>query len=227
MVVLMRIGLISDIHANLPALQAVLTALGEVDKIVCVGDLVGYYAEPNEVCDLIRDLEAICIRGNHDAYVTGALIPNASRRADYRCDWTRAVISESNLSWLEKLPAEAKIHVDDVIVTIRHASPWDEETYLYPDAQATREVELASNEILVVGHTHRPMVMQAGAGLLVNPGAVGQPRDYNPDSSFAILYTETKCVVHARAKYDVSAYQEKLHRLAWSDETRRILSRSR
>lgn len=223
----MRIGLISDIHANLPALQAVLAALSDVDQIICVGDLTGYYAEPNEVCDLIRDLGVICIRGNHDAYVTGALVPNAGRRSDYRCDWTRAVLSDSNLLWLEKLPVEAKLSIDGIAVTVRHASPWDEETYLYPDADLARQIELGSDELLVVGHTHRPMVMQAGGGMVVNPGSVGQPRDYNPDPSFAILYTETRCVVHARAKYDVHAYQERLQKLGWSDEMRWILSRSR
>lgn len=227
MVALMRIGLISDVHANLPALQAVLAAMGDVNQILCAGDLVGYYAEPNEVCSLIRDIGAVCIRGNHDAYVTAALVPNSDRREDYRTDWTRETLSEDNFRWLEALPTELSLSVDGLTIKMRHASPWDEETYLYPDAKATGDVKLDRDEFLVVGHTHRPMVVQAGEGLLINPGSVGQPRDYNPDASFAILDAQARCIVHRRVRYDVDAYQRRLKQLGWGEGPRLMLSRLR
>src|SRR3954471_8748642 len=99
----MRVALISDIHANLAALEAVLDDLPPVDRIVCCGDLVGYYDQPNEVCALLRDRGIDCIRGNHDAYVIGALTPKAENRASYRTDWTRDVLTSTHRQWLEGL----------------------------------------------------------------------------------------------------------------------------
>ena len=85
----MLIGLISDIHANLAALEAVLKDMPRTDLLLCCGDVVGYYAQPNETCERLRASSALCVRGNHDAYVIGALEPNPDRREAYRTDWTR------------------------------------------------------------------------------------------------------------------------------------------
>src|SRR6266542_7092219 len=105
----MRVGIISDINANLTALVAVLADMPPVHGIVCCGDLVGYYDRPNEVCALVRERGIACIRGNHDAYVTGALTPNEANRAAFRTDWTRATLSENHLHWLEALGTGTQI----------------------------------------------------------------------------------------------------------------------
>ena len=108
----MHVGILSDTHANQAALDAVLRDMPPVDLLLFCGDAVGYYAEPNEVCDTLRGRGAVCVRGNHDAYVLGALEPDAARRAAYRTDWTRAQLRPDNLEWLAGLPVERRIEIE-------------------------------------------------------------------------------------------------------------------
>lgn len=221
----MRIGLISDIHSNQPALESVLAALGDVDLLLCAGDIVGYYADPNEVCNRLRGLEAIIVRGNHDAYVLGALVPAAEHRAASRTDWTRETLSPANRAWLAALPTEHRLEIDGLQICLRHASPWDEETYLYPDSPQLSEIELDDQDILVLGHTHHPMIHRATSGLIVNPGSVGQPRDRNPSPAYAILDSISHEVSFRRSEYDVASLQERLIGQRWSGAMVDILSR--
>lgn len=221
------IGLISDIHANLAALDAVLADMPGTDLLLCAGDLVGYYAEPNQVCERVRQAGAICVRGNHDAYVVGALEPDASRREAYRTDWTRQELTAENRAWLTSLPVEQGVTAGDLSIRVRHASPWDEETYLYPDSPRLDEIELGRDERLVVGHTHRPLVRPAGQGVIVNPGSVGQPRDWDPRPSYAILDVASRDIRVARVNYDYQAVQQRLAGLGWPETTIAILGRRR
>ena len=223
----MKVALLSDVHANLAALDAVIADLPSVDAILFAGDAVGYYAQPNEVCERLRAIGARCVRGNHDNYVTGQAEPNAERRAAYATDWTREQLTPENLAWLAALPAEIQVAAEDFDITVRHASPWDEETYLYPDSDRLGEVALAENEILVLGHTHHPMAVAAGRGLLINPGSVGQPRDWNPAAAYAVLRLPSREAELRRVAYDVAAVQEKLRALGWGMGAIEILSRHR
>ena len=116
----MKVAVLSDIHANLPALQAVLGDLPLVDARVVCGDLVGYYPDADPVCDLLRTLDAHVIRGNHDAYVIGALSLASESAAAYKTAWTQANLSAANLSWLEGLPVELNFAWDGLKVTVRH-----------------------------------------------------------------------------------------------------------
>jgi putative phosphoesterase len=221
----LRIALISDIHANLPALEAVLADLPAVDRIACLGDMVGYYPDCNGVCARIRALNALVIRGNHDAYVTGALEPDPERRAAYRTDWTRETLEPAHLDWLRGLPVSAQLQRGHVAVTLRHANPWDEERYLYPDSPLIADLRLEAGSILAVGHTHRPMTRRVADGLLVNPGSVGQPRDWNPLASYAVLDVPSGEFSIRRVAYDIQAYQRKLVALALPQSSIDILSR--
>ena len=225
---MMRVALISDIHANLEALEAVLADLPAVDRIVCCGDLVGYYDRPNEVCALVRDRGIACIRGNHDAYVTGALTPDAEKRPFYRTDWTRDVLADAHLTWLEGLGTDLRFEDDLHRLWIRHASPWDEETYLYPDAAAAiARLEIEEGETLVVGHTHRPLHVGAGHGRLLNPGSVGQPRDWDPRAAYAVIDLATGAVDQRRVRYEVAAVQRRLAASGWDPGITGLLGRSR
>lgn len=224
----MRVALISDIHANLTALEAVLGDIPAVDRIVCCGDLVEYYDQPNEVCALVRDRGIACIRGNHDAYVIGALPPKEENRPFYRTDWTREVLAETHLRWLEGLGTEMRLEENGRRLRIRHANPWDEETYLYADAEsALARLQIDRSETLAVGHTHRPLHLAIGEGWLLNPGSVGQPRDWDPRASYAMLDMNTGDVEHRRVSYDVAPVQRRLEAQGWDPQLVSLLSRTR
>ena len=167
------------------------------------------------------------MRGNHDAYVIGELQPDSAKVAAYRTDWTRTNLDTDHLRWLGTLPVGLHFRWGVVQLMVRHANPWDEETYLYPDSARLGEISLPEDAILVVGHTHRPLLRQADLGWVLNPGSVGQPRDRNPQASYALLDTHTKVVEHRRAAYDVQAYQRYLEGLDWPKEVIRVLSREK
>jgi putative phosphoesterase len=224
----MRVALISDIHANLAALEAVLNDMPAVDRVLCCGDMVEYYDQPNEVCALVRDRGIACIRGNHDAYVIGALPPNEAKRPFYRTDWTREVLAETHRQWLESLGTEMQLEEQGRRLRIRHASPWDEETYLYADAVgALARLQIDRGETLVVGHTHRPLHVAIGEGWLLNPGSVGQPRDRDPRASYALVDLATGQVEPRRVSYDVAAVQQRLAAQGWDPDLTALLSRTR
>jgi len=223
-----KIGILADIHSNLPALEAVLNKLNSCDRIICAGDMVGYYDRPNEVCECIRALNAVTIRGNHDGYVTGLLEPKPENRDIYRTDWTRDTLTSENFEWLKSLPPEHEIRYTDTRMLIRHANPWDEKHYIYPDStKLLDKINLSKNEIMVLGHTHHPMIKQIVDGIILNPGSVGQPRDRDPRPSYAIFDTETNEIFLERACYDVSQYQAKLSTLNWNSDMIKILSRTK
>jgi putative phosphoesterase len=223
----MKIALLADIHGNLAALEAVLNGMPPVDVMVCAGDVVGYYPYPNQVCDRLRQLGAWVVRGNHDAYVTGQLPPNPEKVGAYRTLWTRSNLRGDHLAWLNALPVEIRFQWGGQRVRARHASPWDEETYLYPDSPYLPDLQLEGSEILIVGHTHYPLARQCGEGLLINPGSVGQPRDWNPLASYAVLDAGSRTVSHHRVAYDVAGLQGVLSQMNWEPKTIEILSRTR
>jgi diadenosine tetraphosphatase ApaH/serine/threonine PP2A family protein phosphatase len=136
-------------------------------------------------------------------------------------------IGSDEFDWLESLPTELRVSFDATSVILRHASPWDEETYLYPDSERVTEIALERWEVLVLGHTHWPMVRRAGGGQVVNPGSVGQPRDYNPKAAFAVLDSGSGSVVHHRVDYDVAGYALRLVQMGWEPGPVAILSREK
>ena len=117
--------------------------------------------------------------------------------------------------------------LDGLKIKLRHACPWDEETYLYRDSPKLLDIQLKKDEMLFVGHTHRPMWLQAGDGMILNPGSVGQPRDWNPLASYAVLDTSTGNVLIRRVEYDVEAFQNRLRELGWENTLIDILSRKK
>jgi putative phosphoesterase len=222
-----KLAIIADIHGNKAALEAVIKAAPPVEGWICAGDVVGYYPDVNEVCEILCALRAFVVRGNHDAYVSQELAPNEERAAAYKTDWTRNQLSPQHSAWIRSLPVEMFFRFGQRQLTVRHASPWDEETYVYPDSVKLPEIRLVSDEYLILGHTHYPMSVRAGDGCVINPGSVGQPRDYNPAASYAVLDTKSGTVEHRRVSYDVASYQQHLRSLGWPEATIRILSRTR
>jgi putative phosphoesterase len=203
----MRIGLISDVHGNLAALEAVLAELdaAEVDAIVFAGDAVSYYPAVNETLDLLRARVRWAITGNHDCYFLGRLpMPPQVVPIANPGHFERAMSAE-NRAWLGALPAEQDLVIDGVRVMLRHGSPWAIEEYIYPDHGHFERFAPLEADLVVLGHTHRPFVRDVGPVRLVNPGSVGQPRDGDPRASTAVVDLPGRDVELRRVPYDVEA----------------------
>jgi len=230
----MRYVVLSDIHANLEALDACLAAAKArgFDRALVLGDLVGYGADPNAVVDRIRALDlAAIVRGNHDKVACGleqAEGFNAVARS--AAQWTHDVLSDDQRAWLASLPA-GPIEVDD-LVEICHGAPFDEDAYIFDELDALRGLKVQSRPLCLFGHTHYPatfqlsggafdslglgyaaeahVTMQEGSKYLINPGAVGQPRDGDPRAAYAIVDVDDQRVELFRVPYAVDVARAKV-----------------
>lgn len=223
----MRVAVLSDVHGNLPALEAVLADLGTADAILACGDLVGFYPDAAEVVERLRALGVEAVRGNHELMILGRLPVPPERAGYYAIEATRRALSREQLAWLRALPAVLERTWDGVRLEVRHASPWDDLTYLYPDAPSLRRIRLAEGRWLFLGHTHHPMQLRRGRGWIVNPGSVGQPRDWDPRSAYGILDTAAGTWTQRRVAYDHRAYQRRLERAGWDARAIALLGRER
>ncbi|MFL5274736.1 MAG: metallophosphoesterase family protein [Anaeromyxobacteraceae bacterium] len=227
----MRIAILSDIHANLDALAEVEAALGRLglDRVVCLGDVVGYGASPNGCCERIRDLASVTLLGNHDAAVSGrmdyAYYYEAARQA---LDWTARTLDPDHVVWLRSLPYTHR--VDDVAFC--HGSPIlpGEYEYVFALEQARdllpHYARLAP--VTFIGHSHlckafaydrEGEVSDVGAPQLqldpekkyvISVGSVGQPRDYDNRACFVTYDTETRAVEYHRVPYDIEAAAQRI-----------------
>ncbi|MBI5463870.1 MAG: metallophosphoesterase family protein [Ignavibacteriales bacterium] len=211
----MRLAVISDIHSNLHALQAALTWIKKerVDEVVCLGDVVGYGAFPNECVELVQKHCSFCVRGNHDnAAIHLTEAENFTDRARRAIHWTAQHLSSASKKFLHRLPATVSAH-DALFV---HASPYRPEDweYLFSVEEARATMRYYAESLCFVGHTHHPMVVnETGAGVevrrgvrsLINVGSIGQPRDGNPLLSFGVLNTERWEYRNIRLNYDIDA----------------------
>ncbi|MDP1571445.1 MAG: metallophosphoesterase family protein [Vicinamibacterales bacterium] len=229
----MRYLVLSDIHANLEALEAVLAAAEGIahDRLLVLGDLVGYGADPNRVVERIRGLAPhALIRGNHDKVGSGIETPdgfNAVARSAIR--WTYDTLTDENRAWLAALPAGPLI-VDDLI-EICHGTPYDEDAYVFDDGDALRALQTARRPVCLFGHTHvqvgyrlaghaltlatfdaaRPLDVPVAEGrFLINPGSVGQPRDGDPRAAFGVVDTSAMIVAIHRIDYPMAGAQARI-----------------
>jgi predicted phosphodiesterase len=224
----MRIAVLSDIHSNLAALEAVLGSMGTVDAVWHLGDVVGYGPEPDGVVERLRDVAAVGVRGNHDdAACGGPAIENFNVDARAAAEWTRARIGSETRRYLAALPE--LIAPAGSSFTLVHGSPrhpiWE---YLDSPWAAEQNLALLETPHCFVGHTHVPIVFrQRRRGgmeatvvppesrlrlddrrVVLNPGSVGQPRDGNPAASYVILDTAASVATWRRVAYDIGATQE-------------------
>ncbi len=230
----MRYLVLSDIHANFDALQAVLLKAEEIgyDRLLVLGDLVGYCAQPNEVVDRIRSLDPFAIiRGNHDKVAAGlddaeGFNPIAQQAAE----WTYRVLTPDNRQYLATRPPGPMLV--NAETEICHGSPDDEDAYITSELAALRALKQAMRPVCFYGHTHIPVVFQLtetgfdllagaseaeqavtiarGSQYLINPGSVGQPRDGDPRAAFATFEPDSGIVVLYRTPYPLDRAQEKI-----------------
>jgi predicted phosphodiesterase len=226
----MRILVVSDIHSNLIALEAVLKAAGNVDEVWCMGDIVGYGPNPNECVEKMRSLpNAVCLPGNHDVALMD-LMPFTifNREAARSLEWQKEQITEENLDFLRSLPQVMQTYGD---FTLTHGSPrdpiWE---YIINTLVARLNFDAFDTAYCIVGHSHLQgmfvleslnkrvnMIMsrpdteiKLRDRMILNPGSVGQPRDRDPRAAYAILDLEKRIWMPKRVEYDFATVQERI-----------------
>lgn len=226
----MRIAIISDIHANIEALEAVLKKIEEikVDRILCLGDIIGYGPNPNECISLVKEIVDESIVGNHEYGVLGRTdLRYFSLNARLACEWTRDVLTEENLEYISELPVN--LIIDDMLLV--HSTPhlpleWN---YILNIRDAVYQFMILEQKICFIGHSHEPVtfiknergcevassrrfIIGEGCKYIINCGSVGQPRDYDPRAAFGFIDIDKGEVQIIRVPYDIKKVQEKIIR---------------
>jgi len=227
----MRYAIIADIHSNLTAFQAVLDDINtqeRVDKIWCLGDIVGYGPDPHECMELLRKTDHICVAGNHDRAVIGKIdMTSFNTYAAEAVNWTTGKLSIGDITYLNNLPES--IEDDDFLLV--HGSPREPiMEYILSMSVARQNFDCFRTKYCLVGHTHVPQaysldgednftatkllpnvkLITGETRLIVNPGAVGQSRDGNPEASYAIFDNRTKIIQLRRVSYDIRQTQDRI-----------------
>ncbi|MFB6166711.1 MAG: metallophosphoesterase [Candidatus Nanohaloarchaea archaeon] len=201
---------LSDIHSNLPALEAVMEDVEE-DEFLFLGDLIGYYTWPNEVVEEARRNGFTGVRGNHDeALVTDSTF-GFRGEAVQAIRWTRERIEDENLEYLEDLPYTRKESYEGRTVFMAHGSPQNPvDEYVHPSQATERFLDRqgVETDVLLLGHTHIPFSKEVSGTLVLNPGSVGQPRDGDSRASYATLDLEERTAEIHRVEYDIGRVQE-------------------
>ncbi len=232
----MRVAVLSDIHSNVFALQAVLDDLltmreqsPRIEEVWIAGDMFGYYPWAAETFRLLSSAHPVAVLGNHDEWVAcpdGAPADVAGRLAEHNAEDLRAH-SPEGLAWLTSLPAQQSLERGGLKITLVHGTP-DEplQGRYYPDDRHAYAWLPAPGEVLILGQTHRPLMRgDARSGLILNPGSVGQPRDGNPMPSWILLDLETGRAELRRTYYDNRAAMSRLSALGWNERITRALNR--
>lgn len=226
----MQILIISDIHANIQALEAVLKAAGKVDAVYCLGDLVGYGPDPNEVIDRLRGIPRLeCLLGNHDAALVGQINRSTfNDEARQNIEWAQNEINQSNFLYLQALPLRKELGD----ATLVHGSPrnpvWE---YLLDSYTVMLNYGFFNTQVCFVGHTHLPIIyfdqlnnsqgpdwqtlhdndfISIKGRMILNPGSVGQPRDHDPRASYAIFDSEALTWKSRRVEYDIESVKKRI-----------------
>jgi len=218
----MKVLLISDVHANLPALDAVLSR-ASYDEVLFMGDAVDYGPFPLEVCSRLEQLRATRVLGNHDVAASLGIDCRSSPLMHEASVLTREIITmrrmpRKALQALGKAERRRVLDFGGLRVMALHASPSDE-LYQYISKEDASKLEMRNTDLLVLGHTHVPYEVKNGSSWVVNPGSVGMPKDGNPRASYAILDTYNMQVRFERADYDCESMLSRLHQLL-REETR-------
>lgn len=209
----MKLGILSDIHGNLAALEAVLEDCQRqnLSSLICLGDVVGYGASPNECSELIRQQCNACVMGNHDSALAG-ITPmqffNAYARS--AIEWSAGVIEDSHMTWLKSLPLTHSV-ADALFV---HATPKDPGAWNYihnPDEAAQHFDVMSPGRTAFIGHSHIPAHFSGPENRrIINVGSTGQPRDRNPQASYVVYDTDTGHFQWCRVNYDVQKAAQKI-----------------
>jgi putative phosphoesterase len=222
----MRILVVADIHANWPALEAVVRE--PHDLCLCLGDLVDYALEPSPCIDWMRHNALYTVRGNHDHGAAQNVLIQGKAGFRYLTGVTRALtrerLSKDELRYLGRLPVSQTVSIENSRLLLVHASPRDPlDEYCPADPEFWgRRLQQVDVEVVCVGHTHHPYVLEVGGKLVINPGSVGQPRDGDPRASYAVI--EDYNVQLKRVEYPVEKTIEVIQQSSLSEADRELLA---
>ncbi|RDI71836.1 metallophosphoesterase family protein [Halopelagius longus] len=200
----MRVGVISDVHGNKVALDAVLSEMPDVDALVNAGDVVGYNPWPAECVEAMRDGGVPTVMGNHDRAVASGSAFRFNSMAAAGVEYARDRLDDDALAWLQDLPDERL--ACDGRVKLVHGHPEDPDRYTYPDEFSARM--LGDEDVLVLGHTHVQGHETFDEGVVMNPGSVGQPRDGDHRAAYAVVDLDDLTVEEHRVDYDIEEVVE-------------------
>jgi len=207
----MKVGLISDVHANLPALETVLDDMPAVDRIYCAGDVVGYNPWPAECAERVREVATATVRGNHDRTVETPERYRANRMAEAGLERAKASLSADQREWVGDLPRTETFAAGRYLLVHSHPAAEREDAYVYPDDFSDLDRHMAEYDGIVLGHTHVQGIREVAGGFVLNPGSVGQPRDGDPRAGYAVLDTTadgSDAVETHRVEYDIDRVAE-------------------
>ncbi len=210
-----RLAFISDVHSNLEALTTVMNVI-EGAEVFCLGDVVGYGANPNEVVEVLMDAKAKVLMGNHDSAAVTGDVGGFNARAALAAVWTRERLTRENLAFLSALPLRLVEEVEGAKLYAVHGSPDDPlREYVDPRTHAelfSHYLQKTNSHVISLGHTHVPFAWTGEGGTVFNPGSVGQPRDGDPRASFALATFEhgRAEVELKRVEYDVGTASRKI-----------------
>ncbi|MFC1919441.1 metallophosphoesterase family protein [Chloroflexota bacterium] len=232
----MRIAILGDIHGNLEAFQAVLSDLergGDFDEILCLGDIVGYGPDPHKCIELLRKYRHLCVAGNHDMAAIGKLdISEFNPHAAAAVVWSSRQLDDADIDYIESIP----LSLSQDSFTVVHGSPrdpiWE---YLLATRAACENLDYFSTDHCLLGHSHIPIVFRCSQSqgadciaepfnpgapvdlskgrLIINPGAVGQPRDADPRAGYALFDSNAGAISQFRVEYDIQSTQAKMERV--------------
>ena len=233
----MLYGIISDIHSNLEALNAVLLQMGSVERILCLGDIVGYGPNPNECVGIIKDKKALCVAGNHDKAILGQIdMSHFTQDGQEAVIWTLSEINKDNLVFLKSLPLEVR---EDDFIGVHGSLKNQLHEYIISVRESVPTFEMMDKTLCFVGHSHRPFIIQKDIKggydadvlkdgqeidvsniykAIINSGSVGQPRDGDPRASFCLYDSNKKIVSIQKVDYDIVSVQDKMRKAGLSNE---------
>lgn len=211
-----RVAVLGDIHGNIVALTAVLEDVRSesINQLLNTGDLAGYYYHANKVLSVLENWPCELVQGNHDAMLGEISSWSNKKKEMYRRKYGSALeqaakelLTKEETAYLAELPYRKELHIAGRHILLCHGSPWDRDEYVYPDApdDVLARCTNGSFDVVIMGHTHYPMVKRCGSTLILNPGSVGQPRNQQTAASWAILDLDNLDVQLRYAPYDVTA----------------------
>ena len=223
----MKIVFLSDIHSNWNYLSQIKSSIENeyADKIFFLGDAIGYYDEPNKVLDYLREINAICVKGNHENYLLGELSYKKEALEEiYKVEYNKKLISSQNISFIKSWNQVIDIKINDKRFLLLHADIDDKEKHIYQVDQIDKKI-LEKYDYYVYGHTHLPLIQYSYGCCILNPGSIGQPRDYTTMPSYIVLNLESNEITIKKIDIKNREYIEKLNKKKFDKKVLNILER--